>query len=474
MVLQRCVRVGMIVVLCLGMTAVAGGEALAAPVEAASVAPIAPDAGGGYTVGEAVQNLPALGYTEKEFSLSGNAATYTQAGPWASDGRWPVSVSGSSPYTTRMIVRRPEDPAAFNGTVIVEWLNVSFTVDIDVDWSQSWSQFTRAGYAYVGVTSQKVGTDFLTRFDPKRYAGMSIPSDDASYDIFSQAGAAVRAGSGDLLSGLEAKRVLATGHSQSAGRLVTYANAIQPTERVFDGILIHGRGATAAGLNGSQGSPTPTRIRPDLGAPVLQLQSQTDVPLFSSARQADTPDLRTWEVAGTAHADAYGLVQYNAQNAVTRAVNDGAPITCLTPVNSAPFRYASNLAYADLDRWVATGTQPPSFPPLETGLLGLPVTDQAGNAKGGLRLPDLDVPIATYSGAGLGGQGLLGIGACLLLGRTTPLPAATLKQLYPDHAAYVEKYTAAARSARDNGALLPADYELAVAAAAAAPIPTAP
>ena len=49
------------------------------------------------------------------------------------------------------------------------------------------------GHAYVGVTAQRVGVHGvgeypmgLVAWDPDRYGSLSIPSDDYSYDIFTQ------------------------------------------------------------------------------------------------------------------------------------------------------------------------------------------------------------------------------------------------------------------------------------------------
>ena len=40
---------------------------------------------------------------------------------------------GRFPYRTRMIVRRPADPADFNGTVVVEWQNVKAQFDLEAN-----------------------------------------------------------------------------------------------------------------------------------------------------------------------------------------------------------------------------------------------------------------------------------------------------------------------------------------------------
>ena len=63
--------------------------------------------------------------------------------------------------------------------------------------------------------------------------------DDLSYDIFSQVGQAVRHPLGvDLLGGLKPRVIIATGESQSASRLSTYVNSINPLANVYDGFLL--------------------------------------------------------------------------------------------------------------------------------------------------------------------------------------------------------------------------------------------
>ena len=55
-------------------------------------------------------------------------------------------VDGGHPYKTRVIVRRPADPAKFNGTLAAEWYNVTTGQDIDFDWAASHEYLMRNGY----------------------------------------------------------------------------------------------------------------------------------------------------------------------------------------------------------------------------------------------------------------------------------------------------------------------------------------
>lgn len=208
-------------------------------------------------------------------------------------------------------MNRPADPARFNGTVVVEWLNVSGGLDAAPEWIYAHNELIREGYAWVGVSAQATGVTATRTADPVRYADLSHPGDSYSYDIFSQAGQAVRDSAATVLDGLRPRVVLANGESQSAFRLTTYINAIQPLVSVYDGFLVHSRRDIGAPLSQAPQADVPTpavvRFRPDLDAPVLVVQAETDVIALGSlsARQADSHRLRLWEVAGTAHADAY-------------------------------------------------------------------------------------------------------------------------------------------------------------------------
>jgi hypothetical protein len=144
------------------------------------------------------------------------------------------------PYRTRIIVRRPVSQAAFNGTVLVEWQNVTAGYDLDALWNR---RHLREGYVWVGVSAQRVGVNQLRAWSPTRYGALDVTgggaftTDQLSYDIFAQAAQALKSpGAVDPLGGLEIERVLAIGASQSAGRMTTYYNVVLPQEQpVFDG-----------------------------------------------------------------------------------------------------------------------------------------------------------------------------------------------------------------------------------------------
>src|SRR4051794_25590761 len=223
---------------------------------AASPAVTPATGGGGKAVvpGFTAFDPAVVGYEQSEVFLTGMANAYQPTAPLGTDGKYSVAASSTAPYTTRAVAMRPVDPGRFNGTVVVEWLNVSGGVDAGPDWILAHNELVREGFAWVGVSAQKVGVDALKSSDPVRgdavrYAGLSHPGDSFSYDIFSQAGQAIRDDAGAILGGLTPEHVIAAGESQSAGRLVTYIDAVHPLVHVYDGFLVHSRGAGGAALS---------------------------------------------------------------------------------------------------------------------------------------------------------------------------------------------------------------------------------
>jgi hypothetical protein len=443
-------------------------------------------------------DLPAAGYVEEEYFIEGDATAYDWVTPPGTDGAWSVKPTTLAHYKTRFLVRRPTDATRFNGTVVVEWLNVSGGVDADPDFAFAHVELLRGGFAYVGVSAQAegvVGGGFslvpgqlpLVKWDPQRYGSLRHPGDGYSYDIFSQTARALRnagtsAATVHPLGSLHPVRWVATGESQSAFRMVTYADAIQPLAKLFDGIFIHSRAAGGAPLTvstnagstaGLTGGPSLALVRGDLGVPVFQFLTETDVlglavglSGFSAARQPDTDHLRTWEVAGTSHADAY-LLGASAGTGTDAGADAGASALGCSEVNTGPQHWVLDAAFAAMQAWLKNGTAPAHGNPLvlSDGGTGF-AKDAIGNALGGVRTAAVDVPIAVYSGQSSSSSIL-----CSLFGTTTPLPPDQLLSLYPTHDDYVTKVMAATTAAQQAGFIVAADASLVVQEAQAAPVP---
>ena len=146
----------------------------------------------GWPFGRPLTDLERYGYCEAEYFVEGEAVRYRPAdgADFGRDGRWAVEPAGTSPYRTRIVVYRPTDPAQFNGTVVVSWNNVSAGYDL---FGGDSLEILEGGFGYVGVTVQRVGVhglpptpQGLAAWDPQRYGSLAIPSDDYSFDIYSQ------------------------------------------------------------------------------------------------------------------------------------------------------------------------------------------------------------------------------------------------------------------------------------------------
>ena len=427
--------------------------------------------GNGVFLGDPIPvNLERAGYVEQEYVASGAATSYTATSPLAEDGRWSFAPDGTAPYRTRVLVRRPSDRARFSGTVVVEWLNVSGGVDADPEWSTTHEEILRRGDAWVGVSAQRIGVDGgpvlvrvdvpgseaaglgLKAIDPARYGSLEQPGDGFSFDIYTQVARAVRSGAG--MAGARPKRVIAAGESQSAFALVSYYNGVQPLTHAFDGFFVHSRGGggmplvgpgESAGIANAIGG-TPTTFRTDQDAPVLDVQTESDVTSILNsfaARQPDNRRFRLWEVTGTAHADAH-LLGSNVQY-----------IECGVPINNGALHVVAKAGLRALTTWIETGKAPPKAPRIDVAS-GPPIEIQRnadGIALGGIRTPPVDVPVAALSGA----PGPNPSAICLLVGSTNPMSPEQLAELYPSRAVYKKQYDRAADAAIKAGFVLPED-----------------
>jgi hypothetical protein len=399
-----------------------------------------------------------------------------------------------------VVVIRPKDPAKFNGTVLVEWLNVTSGQDTPADWMVAHREILRRGYAYVAVSAQAVGVEggasimgmgaSLKKLDPARYGALAHPGDAFSFDIFSQAGAALKApGASGLLGPLKPARVIAIGESQSAVFLTAYINAVDRLARVYDGFFVHSRFGSSAALDGTRMDsgggevPAEVRYRPDLRVPVLTLITETDLigarpPGYYGARRPDDAHLRVWELAGAAHADGYLFTGAFTDDG-TRSPEQLAAVfwpgltapggKLAKPYNpGVPHHYVVEAAITALDHWLRTGQPPASTPlldaapPAASGEKPRLELDANGIAKGGVRTPWTEVPTMRISGVGNSGPfvgQIVGVGE--------PFDKATLARLYPGGKdEYLRRFTTALDQAIAAGHILPEDRAEILAVAA--------
>jgi hypothetical protein len=330
--------------------------------------------------------------------------------------------------------------------VIVEWFNVTNGYDTDVLWLYQKEYLIREGYAWVGVSAQNTGLSNaqtgLKVWSPKRYgsldvtAGGKVTGDGLSYDIYSQAAAAIRRVPA-VLGGLRARLLIAAGQSQSAGRLGPYLNTVHARDPIYDAALL---------------TVNNQALRNDLTIPVIKVLSETE--RNDSRSQPDLDQVRVWTVTGATHSEQYSLLSRAAF--LLRDLNRQAVDACETPARSrVEIRYVYNAAIDALVKWKKTGAAPPHAPALafdEQAVKARDVKrDTHNNALGGIRLAEIEAPVANESAIN-----------CGLGGTHIPFEPAEVNQLYPTHESYVAKVTTTAQRLVKAGFMLPADAAQAV------------
>ncbi len=438
-------------------------------------------------MGSVAPAIEKVGGVEEEWFFEGEAGSFRlvdRDSEYPSDGRWAAERSEQQPFLTRMLVVRPSEAARFNGTVVVNWNNVSAGESFEPP--QSAARMVADGFVLVGVSAQRVGVEgaevagppgfempALKTGDAQRYGSLAHPGDDFSFDIFTQAARLVgRDGPGGAgpLEGFAVQHVIATGGSQSAARLMGYFNGVHPLESAFDAFLLTVFPGAPCALNAGSaaetlprmGGPNPFALvdwnghllRLDLDTPCIILNSEAEAADCSPAVQPDGDRLRVWEIAGAGHAGTVSSAEFA----------ELGPIAGL-PHSEVCFGPAKRAALHLLPRW-ADGAPPPPFQPRITRGDD-PATlarDEHGNAIGGIRWPDLEAPLATHRAEAEPGGFPFG------LGQTTRFSADKIRALYPDHASWFVQYKAAVERLVDCQVILPDDAAAMLAAAQAADI----
>ena len=409
-------------------------------------------------------NLTAIGYVEEEFLVSGTANVYDWPKPGPAVVRTP-----DAPYTTRVLIRRPANRARFSGIAIVEMLNPSNLVDLNIGWAISQKQIARAGDAWVGITAKPVSVRSLKAFDQARYAPLSwanplpvtdprncatVPRDSERttenglvWDVHRQVGAWLKSSekTNPLSYGQPKTAVthlIAWGYSQSGGFLYTFLTEIHPLdiqERIrplFDGYLI----GVASGPSpihqcaGAIPADDPRRQIKDANVPVIRVMTQSD---YLPSIRARLPDgdawpnrMRNYEIAGSAHATPDELNFAATPDDIIKAQRPVPPMACNEgPRSRFPNSIAFNAILENLELWIRKGVAPPPSQNIEVGN-NKPFLDKVGNVRGGMRSPYVDVPTSVWHANATGES------FCRIAGYEVPFEAEQLRALYPTKAAY--------------------------------------
>jgi len=429
--------------------------------------------------------IAAYDYVEEEYLLTGMANIYDYTDDAGQSPQVAVTQSGL-PYTTRLLIRRPANGKLFNGTVYLDIVNATRGFDSDITWHYSSRMIMREGAIYVGMTSKTDTVNFLrdefgrAPYSPRnysRYANLEMSHDGQVWDMLSQTGALLktRQNSSNPLAGLRVKRIILAGYSQSAGYVKTFVNSFHA-----DAVLVNGRhvfdGYFEGGGSFASKKPDPVAAGEEFNpaqdprnktllpapAPVMRFQTQTEVNSFFDSKatrqtEVDSPLVRTYEMAGGVHVDSRQYWFEIEQNRAELGLEPAWP-NCSVEPSTLPVEFVHSALLSRLDDWIETGRLPPSSKLLSLvpgGNGGVVIeTDEDGNAIGGVRLPQLDVPTGVWSDASPDVW-------CLLHGSYVPFSEAELAERYPWHRRYVRRnYMATVQAYRDGTLLFPDAWDI--------------
>jgi hypothetical protein len=280
----------------------------------------------------------------------------------------------------------------FSGIVVSEIMHSS---------GNSWMFFNThtyvmsQGYIHVEIASQKAPTEnSIIKGNAERYKSLSIPDAAQVNDITAQIGALIKSTAAERkrdsaqpqekespFAGLKVRHSFLMGTSQSSGALVQYLRA-HATERMPDGSAIFD-GFFPTSVVGN--NPIP-----QIDVPLIQMNTQTEVnstaAMGNKYRRPDTDEkgnqYRLYEMAGMPHNDSRENPTYT-------------PNPCDKPITRFPVGAMMAMGLDHLIQWVDKGKVPPRADRIMVGN-GAILTDQFGNAQGGVRNTYVDVPVAQY------------------------------------------------------------------------------
>lgn len=402
--------------------------------------------------------LGKFGYTVDEYLVRGRANVYrpvSMADARNMMGRnntkdlarhanyRPKLLRPNVPYTTRILVYKPRDPARFSGQVVVE-ISHPGGGGHQLVFRMVNGFFLSHGDAYVAI-QHPLTFGGLRSADPARYGSLHAEDPTQIWGMVAQVGALLRSDSpANPLAGYRVRNLFLTGYSYTGVATSTFADYYHDSARLANGVPVYSGYLPFA--NGMYVKP--------LDVPVIRLNTQSDFNSFGGLanrrEDGDGPGdrYRLYEVAGVSHVNAspVPLPEAKPPRPVKLRQSSGlpnfGPMSCLKdfprpsqPI-TVPLNYAIAQAFLNMYRWVDRGIPPPRTPFIAVGRDGQPKLDSNGNAVGGLRLPALMVPAATYR---------IGSGACFLLGYQEPFTNGKMKALYGTSEQYVRDVKRAAR-----------------------------
>ena len=200
-------------------------------------------------------------------------------------------------------------------------------------------------------------------------------------------------------------------------------------------------------------SPAMCQIRDDLNVPILSLATECEARYNFPVRQAETSSFRFWEIAGASHGSP-------ARNDLMAQIMERDGVSLPAPPkdrNAIEWGYIDSAATRAMVNWIREGQVPVSVPKISmTDNTENPIErDEFGNAIGGIRVPELEAPIASYRGERTGGLG----NPNWLSGETKPFDESLLSKLYSRENDRATRWNQAVDQLVKKGLVLPEDVQ---------------
>ncbi|MFT4089333.1 MAG: alpha/beta hydrolase domain-containing protein [Asticcacaulis sp.] len=406
-----------------------------------------PDAG---AKGLLIWDVTGLGYIAEEFMIEGKAdvlESVSMADAVDMSKRNGLEdflrrdfnrtvVAEARPYATRVVVYRPIDMSRFSGRILLEVLHPSGGGRANV-WQRTYDLLADRGDITIGI-QPPFNVKELREGDPVRYGKLHAEHPTQLWDVVTDVARLTKTvGEGGLLGGAVARHQVLAGFSYTGVATANYANFQHDRARLADGRPL---------IDGYMPMGSATFVRP-LDVPVIRMTTQSEFDGIQGirARVPDSDDpkgrCRLYEVAGAPHSTV--PLPVGAALAPTKTVPEPAGLPRFSPEtcqqgfpetsyrNDFPLHLVIEGIYVNIFEWIENGVVPPHAPLIEVDAEGRTLVDEFGNARGGLRLPEVTVPIATY---GVGAKG-----PCGNFGYTKPFTIEEKRRLYGNKAAYVSR-----------------------------------
>ena len=445
----------------------------------------------------------------------------------------PRNAKGRVEYSARIILVYPAEPKAGNGTLIVDIPNrgnayaetlynsprgapfQSGTMEQGTGFLQDHGFALAEVYWELGKGADLPKFNDGTRDQYVEGVGFAIVRDAADYLA---RGTVDSSGAANPLAGA-VKRVIASGKSQSGRFLKSFLlNGFDTVNghRVFDGmhIFVAGSGQlpilqVGAGPE-SSANAIPAFEDPDMRGVNEEPLALADLLGKVTARGEALPKMFFENSTTDFYSIRASLARTGASGTVEHPVPAEARVydiagashvvvprqgNCEMPPNPLDWAPVNRALLLGLDEWISANREPPDskYMPLEPvrseaaalgrpphlpkAVIQVPRRDESGNAIGGVRLPDIEVPLGTHLGLNMPHSR-----ACMNIGAFIPLafskegrgasgdPRPSLTERYQSRDAYVGRIRTAARRLEGEGFLLPEDAAIIIEQAASTPL----